>query len=294
MKRLFALEFARLSKQTSTYVIFILILALGGFNVLLARITAFEDFQGNLSFIFNARGIMESSFQLGQFQVLLIGVLTSLFIATDISQGTIRNKLIAGFSKFEIYIVQMIMSAGIAFVGLALFHLLPSIFSGLITFPIGPDDGGSLSNFFIHMGFGYFLIITGVLLTTWLALRAKSTAAAIIFTLLIFVLGPTLTTIIKTIVEGTVLVNFDQFADYEGFLAARDAIDGIFEYVYFYQLNRLANISTLFDIIDGPTSLNFFHPDTISYLWKTLLTNMAVIFLLVYVGGRQFARSDLR
>jgi hypothetical protein len=294
MKRLFALEFARLSKQTSTWVIFTIIFLLGGFNVLLARLTAYPNFEGELVFFLNARFILESSFQLGQVQVLLIGVLTSLFIATDISQGTIRNKIIAGYSKFEIYLVQMVMSTVIATIGLLLFHALPSIFSPVITFPITQDDGGSFANFFIHMGFGYFLIISGVLLTTWLALKSKSTAGAIIFTLLVFVLGPTLTTIMKSIIEGIVLVNFDQFSDYEGFLAARQSIDQAFEFIYFYQLNRLANIGSLFDIINQPGSLNFFHPDTSSYIWKTILLNLTMMTLIIGVGGRGFARSDLR
>lgn len=294
MKRLFALEITRLFKQTSTWVLFILIFFLGGFNVLLSFLTAYDIGEGGLTFFINARSIIESSFQLGQIQLILVGVLTSLFIATDLNQGTIRNKIIAGFSKFEIYLVQMAMSALIALFGLMLFHALPAIFAGVITFPISQDDGGTFANFLIHISFGYGLVITGVLLTTWLALKAKTTAGAIIFTLLIFVLGPTLTSLMKSIVEGVVLVNFDQFTDYEGFLAARQTIDQWFEWVYFYQLNRLANIGSLFDFINGPTSLNFFHPDTQSYILKTIGTNAILITTLLYLGGKGFARSDLR
>ena len=109
MKRLLALELNRLLRQTSFWVIGILILVLGGFNVMVAEVTVYDFGNGTLFRTFTSRSIIETSFQLGQFQVLLIGVLTSLFIATDISQGTIRNKLIAGYSKFEVYIVQMIM-----------------------------------------------------------------------------------------------------------------------------------------------------------------------------------------
>jgi hypothetical protein len=293
MKRLFALEFTRLSKQLSTYIIFFLIFALGGFNVLIARATAYEQGDGLLFFV-NARTILETSFQLGQFHLLLVGVLTSLFIATDLNQGTIRNKLIAGFSKFEIYLVAMVMSMVIALIGLLLYHALPAIFSQAITFPITVDDGGSLANFFIHMAFGYGLVLVGVLITTWLALKSKNTAGAIIFTILVFVLGPTLTTIVKTIIEGVVLVNYDQFADYEGYLAARAEIVSWFEFVYFYQLNRLNNIGSLFDFLNPSNQLNFFHPDTVGYIWKTLVTNGIVVTFILVLGGRGFAKSDLR
>jgi len=293
MKRLFAVEFARLRRQTSAIVIGVIVLALGGFNVLLAWITKFEINPGEFEFFFSARSILEASFQTSQIQMILIGVVTSLFIATDISQGTIRNKLIAGYSKFEIYLVQMMMSAFITFSGLVLFQAFPSIFSWLITFPTSIDDGGTIGNFLIHMSFGYALMITGSLLTTWLALKSKTTAAAIIFTLLIYVLGPTLTTIVKTIIEATVLLEIDQFTDLEAYQIAQRQINSAFEWIYFYQIQRLANISSFFDFI-SPPRLNFFHADTQPFIWKTIGTNLTLITVLLYIGGKNFAKSDLR
>ena len=293
MKHLFALEFARLSKQTSAMVIAIIIFALGGINVLLAGLTAFEINEGEIQYFFTARSILESSFQLGQIQILLIGVVTSLFISTDISQGTIRNKIIAGYSKFEIYLVQMVMSALITVSGLVLFHLLPSVFSWLITFPTSVDDGGTFANFMIHMSFGYFLIIVGVLLTTWLALKSKTTASAIIFTLLVFVLGPTLTTIITSIIQVVTLVNIDQYENFEYFLEVQASLDAAFDWIYFYQLNRLANLGSLFDLI-APTRFNFLDPDNIGFILKTIGSNLVLLFFIVYMGGRNFAKSDLR
>ena len=293
MTRLFALEFSRLRRQTSSWVIGLIILALGGFNVLLANVTSYVDFEGQTQFIFTARSILESSFQLGQIQILLIGVVSSLFISTDISQGTIRNKIIAGYSKFEIYLVQMAMSAVITIIGLMLFHALPTAFAWLITFPITVDDGGSFLNFLIHMSFGYFLVIIGVLLTTWMALRTKTTAAAIIFTLLIFVLGPTITSIIKTIIEALVLLDIDQFLNLEVFTQAQAQINAGFEWVYFYQLQRLANLGSLFDFL-GPVSINFLDVDTQPFILKILGSNLVLLFLLLVVGGKRFAQSDLR
>ena len=294
MKRLLALEFNRLLRQTSFWVIGILILVLGGFNVMVAEVTVYDFGNGTLFRTFTSRSIIETSFQLGQFQVLLIGVLTSLFIATDISQGTIRNKLIAGYSKFEVYIVQMIMSILITMGGLFLFHLLPLVFIPLITFPIGIDDGSSLANFFLTIGFGYFLVIVGVVLTTWIAMKAKNTAGAIIFTILIFVLGPTLIVIAKTITEALVLFDIDQFSDFETFEQLRETIDGVYEWIYFYQIQRLNGPVALFDLIEGNMGFNFFADNNQSYIWKTLLSNTLLLGLLIGVGGWRFSKSDLR
>ena len=293
MKRLFALEFSRLRRQTSTWVIALIILALGGFNVLISLALSFTEEDGTRLFIFTTRSILESSFQLGQIQILLIGVIASLFISSDISQGTIRNKIIAGHSKFEIYIVQMGMSAAITIAGLMLFHALPTAFSWLITFPITVDDGGSFANFLIHMIFGYFLVITGVLVTTWVALRTKTTASAIIFTLLIFVLGPSFSTIVLSIVQGILLANTDQLLDAAEFVKIQAQVVDIFEWVYFYQLNRLANVVSLFDF-DGITNLNFFNANTVPFILKTLISNAILLTMIIGLGGRRFAKSDLR
>jgi hypothetical protein len=295
MNRLLALELNRLVRQTSFWIIGILIFVLGGFNVLVANVTAFESpFDGSIVRTLTSRSIIESSFQLGQFQVLLIGVLTSLFIATDISQGTIRNKLIAGYSKFEVYIVQMIISIVITMGGLFLFHALPLVFIPLITFPIGVDDGSSLANFFLTIGFGYFLVIVGVVLTTWIAMKAKNTAGAIIFTILIFVLGPTVIIIAKTVTEAMILTNIDQFSDFETFDELRTTIDGVFEWIYFYQIQRLNGPVALFDLIEGNMGFNFFSDNNQSYIWKTLLSNTVLLGLLIGVGGWRFSKSDLR
>jgi hypothetical protein len=293
MKRLLALEFNRLIRQTSFWVIGILIFALGGFNVLLAHVTAFESWDGTIIRTLTARTIIETSFQLGQFQVLLIGVLTSLFIATDISQGTIRNKLIAGYSKFEVYVVQMIMSILTTMGGLFLFHLLPLVFIPLITFPIGIDDGSSLSNFFLIAGFGYFLVIVGVVLTTWIAMKAKNIAVAIIFTILIFVLGPTMILIAKTVSEVLILSNIDQFTDFETYDELRQTINGAFEWIYFYQIQRLNGPVNLFNFFEE-RGINFFAEDNQSYIWKTLVSNGILLGLLIGVGGWRFSKSDLR
>jgi hypothetical protein len=295
MKRLFQLEFHRLLKTKATWIIFTIIIAWSGLQVFLAEVSHYEDaFTGELIYFITARTIIESSFGLGSLQVLLIGVLSSLFIAQDISQGTIRNKIIAGYSKFEIYIVQMIMSVFIAITGLLLFQLLPIVFSSMITFPITQDDTGSFNNFLIHMSFGYYLVIVGILLTSFVALHAKNTAGAIIFTILIFVLGPTLTTIIKSIVEGITIVNLGQFADSEAYQAAMAQVTSYFEYVYFYQINRLVGAGSFSEIITGSSQINFFNDNARPYIYKTIFTNLGVLALVVGLGGYTFNKSDLK
>ena len=294
MKRLFNLEFHRLFKQKSAWVVFFIILLASALQVFLAYVSRIEDLvTGEFYYYFTARSIMESSFGLGSIQVLLIGIISSLFIAQDINQGTIRNKIIAGYSKFEIYTVQMVMSLILAISGLFLFHLIPTIFSGLITFPTFDNGTDTFENFLITMAFGYMLVSVGVLLTSFIALHAKNVATAIIFTLLIFVLGPALTSIVKAITETFVLLELDAFGDPLAYQEAVDFVEGIFEYVYFHQLNRLIGAFS-FGNFGEVARLNFLNDDNFSYIWKTIVTNLVLITLLFGVGGYAFARSDLK
>jgi hypothetical protein len=287
MKRLLALELHRFFKQTSTKVIAIILVILSGINVL----SAFAVESQFDEFAINARSIIESSFQLGQFQILLIGILTSLFIATDIQQGTIRNKIIAGYSKQTIYLVQMLMSVIITIAALMLFHLLPVIMIPWITFPITSDDAGSLGNFLILTCFGYFLIIVGVLITSWIALKAKNLGGAIIFTLLIFVLGPTITLIARVIIEAAAVVNLDAFSDAELYQNVLDQVNQAFEWIYFAQVQRLSGTGTLFNF---SPPLNFSNEEGVRFIWKTLTSNAVILFLVVGLGSIRFAKTDLR
>lgn len=287
MKRLLALELHRLGKQTSTKVIAIILFLLSAINVL----SAFAVESQFDEFAINARSIIESSFQLGQIQILLIGILTSLFIATDIQQGTIRNKIIAGYSKQIIYLVQMLMSVIITVAALMLFHLLPVIMIPWITFPITSDDAGSLGNFLILTGFGYFLIIVGVLFTSWISLKTKNLGGAIIFTLLIFVLGPTLTVIARVITESVVLVNLDAFTEPEAYQAALDEVNQAFEWIYFAQVQRLNGTGSLFNF---SPPLNFANEEGVRFIWKTLTSNAVILLLVVGLGSIRFAKTDLR
>jgi hypothetical protein len=295
MKRLFKLEFHRLFKTKATWVVFFIIVAVSALQVYLAYISRFEDsITGEVFFYRTARSLVESSFGLGSIQVLLIGILSSLFIAQDISQGTIRNKIIAGFSKFEIYTVQMLISLILTMVGLMLFHSIPLMFSNVITFPIIDNGTDSLENFFITIGFGYLLVSVGVLITSFVALHAKNVATAIIFTILIFILGPTFTSIIKSITEGLILLDLDAYADNEAYQAARDSINAVFDFVYFHQLNRLLGTGSLGDIFSGVSRLNFLNEDNQPFIWKTIVSNIILLVLLFVGGGYGFARSDLK
>ena len=74
--------------------------------------------------------------------IIIVGigrsVLTSLFLTEDFQSGTIRNKLIAGHTKSDVYLANSITSALIAVAYLTLYLLLAIVVGGIeLGFKIG-------------------------------------------------------------------------------------------------------------------------------------------------------------
>ncbi|MEY3609642.1 MAG: hypothetical protein RLZZ264_163, partial [Bacillota bacterium] len=91
-----------------------------------------------------------------------------------------------------------------------------------------------------------------------------------------------------------VLINIDQYENLALYEQTRKDITSVFEWIYFYQIQRLNGPVSLFDLIFLDRGINFFHPDNQSYLWKTIGTSIVSFVLLIGVGARGFSKSDLR
>lgn len=100
--------------------------------------------------------------------------------------------------------------------------------------------------------------------------------------------------IAKSVAEGILLANIDQFTDFELFEATQRQINEIFEWIYFYQIQRLNGPVSLFELIFGEPGINFFAEETQSYIVKTLISSFVLLGLLIGVGGWRFSKSDLR
>lgn len=101
MSRLLAAGFTRLKKSKIFWLLMVMMFALGIF---------FPVSQYNSMQKYNTSGTLDSPFFL---HVMFMGILTavfcSLFIGTEYSDGTIRNKLIVGHSRKSIYLSNLIL-----------------------------------------------------------------------------------------------------------------------------------------------------------------------------------------
>lgn len=162
-------SFGRLYKNRTFRICFILVLAIPTLLTVIDKIlTTQAGLKSNITaddYLFNMHGIMP----------LFIAIAAGLFIAKDFRQNTVRNKIICGYSRTQIYIANWITCVFIAL----LYHFASTIVTVAMTAAL--FETGDL---FTTVNLYYFLISIPVLIsftsiTMMMTMIFRSTAAAI-------------------------------------------------------------------------------------------------------------------
>ena len=133
--------------------------------------------------LFNPLTLYQGSFSISNNIGIVICVFSSIFVAADITSGTLRNKIINGASRTKIYFS----------------HLIVSFIFNLVTIIIYSSFTLLFSAIFFHDNFNIastetlvYIIITGIIsfifittITTFLALVTRSLPLTILFTILL-------------------------------------------------------------------------------------------------------------
>ena len=120
-------------------------------------------------------------FKSGMLFLFIIPIIIGLFIGTDYSDGTIRNKLVVGHTRFNVYLANLITGVSVS-VLIYLAGIAASYITGLICFK---NDVLSASETFLF-------VITGILITaswsaicTLISMLFHSKAGSVVISLLI-------------------------------------------------------------------------------------------------------------
>ncbi len=133
MSRLLKAFFYKISKDIT----FRIALIIGGGGAILSVLLFFLldlliDLEGVK--LLTGHGMLITSFSPAQYYSIAIIISVVSFVVLEFTQGTIRNKIIAGYSKFKIYsslyISGLILAASLLFVYVGLLTLLGTIFGG--------------------------------------------------------------------------------------------------------------------------------------------------------------------
>ena len=191
MNSLLKADFFALLKSKITYVVLFICL---GFPILMVlvyvglgklMINLFEDVEQMVTLrdMFSAKSITFSAFSLTQNIGLIIPIFVGIITMADIRNGTIRNKVIIGKKRTQIYLSHLIVA--IAFcVGMILVSFLMFFGASSIFFSYGPEvDAKQVESFFRGLCIGLLTFVYVASLSTFLALGTKSMPLTIIVTL---------------------------------------------------------------------------------------------------------------
>lgn len=141
----------------------------------------------DLSQAFEARFIMFSNFSLTNNIGLVIPVFAGILIMADIRNGTVRNKVIIGKNRTQIYFSHLIVST-VFCVAMSLISFVVLCGGSLLFFKYGaPFKGAEVGNFFMCLCIGLVSFAFIGSLTTFFALVTKSMPITIIFTIIIMI-----------------------------------------------------------------------------------------------------------
>lgn len=137
------------------------------------------------TFEMSARGLADQGFSMSNNLGLMIPVFAAIFVGQDVSNGTLRNKLIAGRSRKQVYFSHLI-STSIVSGGLMLLYVLLLTGFGCLIFEYGATfDKAEAVRFAYFLITGLFTFFFAAAIATALSLTVKNMAGTIVATTLL-------------------------------------------------------------------------------------------------------------
>ena len=131
-----------------------------------------------------ARSLIGSSYSLSNNIGIVIPIFSAIFVCFDVSQGTLRNKLITGSSRIQVYLSHLITSIVYCVVIINIYFAFNFIYLCLFfgAGSLGTDAAIYMLQLFV-CGTLTFVFIASI--ATFFSLALKSVAPAIIFTIIL-------------------------------------------------------------------------------------------------------------
>ena len=186
MSGLLKADFYRVLKSKLTMVILILTVALPMVTSLLFSLMRWilsmpgDDFTQELG-ILSANSLLESVFSLTNNVGLVIPAFAGIMVCADISNGTLRNKVICGNRRWQIYLSHLLVSMVFCVVAILIYAGATAGFAAIFL----KYNKVELKTVIYWLIYGVTTFVYAATISTFLAMTFRSIAPTIIFTLLI-------------------------------------------------------------------------------------------------------------
>ena len=153
----------------------------------------------------NAKSSFFGSFSMGNNLGLIVPVLIAIILRKDFSQGTIRNKIIAGKSRTQIFL-SMFAACAVTLILVMLFHAFVTLGISLLLFEYQatPFTISDYWYFMASLGFDLLLLLFIASFISWLCASMKNVGTVIVlyiaFTFVLTIISA-ITTTVQTVFE---------------------------------------------------------------------------------------------
>ncbi len=188
MIRLLKADFYRLFKNRLVLIGFIAAAVLPLFLCAIVLLVRFlfgligESYATEAEAMLNARVIISTSFSFSNNFGIILPLFATLVIMSDISSGGIRNKIIAGHKRHEIYFSHFMTTLVYCLLSIAIYAAMTALWAILFLGPNSISGAYVVSYvYFYLLGFAGYIFVASI--TTSMSLMTLNTPAAIVLTL---------------------------------------------------------------------------------------------------------------
>lgn len=195
MRNLLAADFYRYRKDILTKVALILIVVFAcftcGLYFVLDKLTAGEDIE-MVENILCGRYLYGATFSIGSDMGLIIPIFAGAIVCKDFSMGTIRNKIIRGYGRDQIFLSHFLTSISFGSIMFLLYAFVNLSFGSLLLgYAPGAIDGEEILFLFVSAFSGIVIYSSMAALVTMIATITGSMGLSIVF-YIAFTLGVSL------------------------------------------------------------------------------------------------------
>lgn len=278
MNKLLSANFARL-KQLKAF--WISMAFMFGFGVVAVINQSRSDFLYEGTFDINLDSIFFSHLPL---MALLLPVLCSLFLGTEYSDGTIRNKLIVGHSRMNIYLSNLITIVASACALFALFYVPVCTMGTLL---LGWLTADTLAVFTL-LGGSILVIIAISCICTMLSMTIQNKTVASIISIMAMLALQMLAVVVMAKLDEPEMYDLVTITDSMGNLASESVPNPMF----LTGIKRLV-YEFIFDLLPTGQGLQYLEMITVR-IWQKVFCSLMIIAATTGIGMTLFQRKDIK
>jgi len=285
MGRLLKLQLFRAVKDKGTIVFAIVTLALGVLSTLFSYVIMENSggMGGMMDEMFATTTLVNSTFSLTSTPLLLLIIMGVVLLYKESGWGTIRNQVVAGYSKYRIYFANFFAMLIVTFTILVAYQLVVFGFGSILGFGSGVSNSADFWNFARIYGLNLLVFIAEIAFMTFISMLFQNIIAPVF---LVIILPVFVSTILMTLIPVFVLFSEDGTLIVAGF-----------EYIIWYQNTALTISGFSYELINSLGSLldiKVYDTESVAFVLKTIITNVGLSAIFLGLGSYLFARKDLK